>query len=185
MSFDGQISSMEKVISDSSNKMYEYYYFDPEIYTDENDCLIPNKKSGAYSSFENFIKSNKIPEYAKDYKREYQFIIGINKEFRYFIYKPEDVSGYQFFHNLHVKKIIKLLKMFLRNQEKGIFSKEFNGLKLEGKDIFNLKYFYDNILGKILKSNKEKEYNNFDLNRKLNNYFNFVYLQIRKKIIVS
>ena len=72
------------------------------------------------------------------------------------IYKPEDVSGYQFFHNLHVKKIIKLLKMFLRNQEKGIFSKELNGLKLKGKDIFNLKYFDDNILGKILRSNKEK-----------------------------
>ena len=26
---------------------------------------------------------NKIPEYAKNYKREYQFIIGINKEFKY------------------------------------------------------------------------------------------------------
>ena len=46
--------------------------------------------------------------------------------------------------------------MFLRNQEKGIFSKELNGLKLKGKDIFNLKYFDDNILGKILRSNKEK-----------------------------
>ena len=149
-------SSMEKVVSDEFENLYEYYYFSPETYTDENKCMIPSKASGAYSSFVNFIKSNKIPEYAKEYKREYQFIRGLNCEFRYFIYKPEDVSGYQFFHNLHVKKIIKLLKMFLRNQEKGIFSKELNGLKLKGKDIFNLKYFDDNILGKILRSNKEK-----------------------------
>ena len=35
-------------------------------YTDENDCLIPNKISGAYSEFVNLIKSNKIPEYARE-----------------------------------------------------------------------------------------------------------------------
>ena len=140
-----------KKISDAIEKIEEYYYFAPEVYTDENNCLIQNKLSGAYSEFKSFIKSNKIPEYAREYKREYQFIRGLNYEFRYFRYKPEYVSGYEFFNNLHVKKIIKLLKMFLRNQEKGIFSKEFNGLKLEGKDIFNLKYFYDNIIG-----NKEK-----------------------------
>ena len=95
---------MEKVVSDEFENLYEYYYFSPETYTDENKCMIPSKASGAYSSFVNFIKSNKIPEYAKEYKREYQFIRGLNCEFRYFIYKPEDVSGYQFFHNLHVKK---------------------------------------------------------------------------------
>ena len=106
----------------------------------------------------------------------------MNYEFRYFIYKPEDVSDYEFFHNLHVKKIIKLLKMFLRNQKKGLFSKEFNGLKLKKQDIFNLQYFYDNIVGKILCPKKEQIYKNYDLNNNLNNYFNFVYLQIRKKI---
>ena len=116
---------MEKEDSSAVENLYEYYYFTPEIYTDENRCTIPSKASGAYSEFKNFIKSNKIPEYAMEYKREYLFIRGlpVNYEFRYFRYKPEDVSGYEFFHNLHVKKIIKLLKMFLRNQEKGIFSK--------------------------------------------------------------
>ena len=29
--------------------------------------------------------NNKIPEYAKEYKREYLFIRGLNKEFKYFI----------------------------------------------------------------------------------------------------
>ena len=182
---------MEKVVSDEFNEYnknheYYYYYFPTELYTDENNNLLPNKLSGAYSEFESFIKSNnKIPEYAREYKREYLFLIGLNYEFRYFRYKPEDVSGYEFFHNLHVKKIIKLLKMFLRNQEKGIFSKEFNGLKLEGKDIFNLKYFYDNIVGKILRPNKEKIYKNYDLNNNLNNNFNFVYFQIRKKLLIN
>ena len=161
--------------------LFEYYYFDPDLYTDEKNCLIPNKLSGAYSEFKSFIKSKKIPEYAKEYKREYLFIKGLNYEFRYFRYKPEDVSDYMFFHNLHVLKIIKLLKMFLRNQKKGIFSKEFNGLKFEEKDIFHLKYFYDNIVGKILCPRKEQIYKNYDLNNNLNNYFNFVYLQIRKK----
>ena len=32
-----------------------------------------------------FTSFNKIPEYAKEYKREYQFIRGINKEFEYII----------------------------------------------------------------------------------------------------
>ena len=132
-----------------------------------------------------FTSFNKIPEYAREYKREYQFIRGINKEFKYFINKPEDVSGYEFFHNLHVKKIIKLLKFFLRNQENGILSKDLSGFKIKEKDIFNLKYFHENIICKILGRNKEKMYYNDELNNKLNNYFNFVYLQIRKKIIVS
>ena len=65
---------MEKVISDAVEDLYEYYYFVPELYTDEKNCLIPSKASGAYSEFKSFIKSNKIPEYAREYKREYQFI---------------------------------------------------------------------------------------------------------------
>ena len=174
----------EEIIYDYDyEKEFECYYFDPELYTDENNCLLPNKASGAYSSFKSFIKSSKIPEYAKDYKREYLFIIGLNYEFRYFIYKPEDVSGYQFFHNLHVKKIIKLLKMFLRNQEKGIISKDLRGFKIKNKDIFHIKYFSDEIIGKMLRPKKEQKYHNYDLNLKLNSYFNYVYLQIREKII--
>ena len=64
-------SSMEKVIFHAPNEIKEYYYFSPKTYTDENNCLIPNKLSGAYSEFKSFIKQNKIPEYAEEYKREY------------------------------------------------------------------------------------------------------------------
>ena len=38
------------------------------------------------SNFQNCIKkTNKIPEYARDFKKEYLSIIGINREFRYFV----------------------------------------------------------------------------------------------------
>ena len=38
------------------------------------------------SNLQNFIKStNTIPPYARDDKKEYLFIIGLNKEFKYFV----------------------------------------------------------------------------------------------------
>ena len=38
------------------------------------------------SNFQNSIKkTNKIPQYARDFKKEYLLIIGINREFRYFV----------------------------------------------------------------------------------------------------
>ena len=38
------------------------------------------------SNFQNCIKkTNKIPEYARDFKNEYLFIRGINKEFKYVV----------------------------------------------------------------------------------------------------
>ena len=48
-----------------------------------------------FSNYQNCNKSsnNKIPEFAKEYKREYQFIRGLNKDFRYlanFIENIED-----------------------------------------------------------------------------------------------
>ena len=73
--------------------------------------------------------------------------------------------------------------MFLRNQEKGIISKDLSGFKVKNKDIFHLKYFDDEIIGKMLRPKKEEKYRNYDLNLKLNTYFNSVYFQIRKKII--
>ena len=40
----------------------------------------------SFQNFNNLTKlNNKIPEYAKEYKREYQFIRLINKEFKYLI----------------------------------------------------------------------------------------------------
>ena len=76
--------------------------------------------------------NNKIPEYAREYKREYQFIRGINKEFKYFIdfMKNEENE----FKSHKLDKIMKMIKRFLRAQEKGKF-----------KDISNLEFGYYDI----------------------------------------
>ena len=45
------------------------------------------------SHHQNCIKStNKIPTYARDFKKEYLFIRGINKEFKYFVDNLDDVN---------------------------------------------------------------------------------------------
>ena len=140
---------MEKEDSNEFNKngeyLYEYYYFAPENYTDENNCLIPNKLSGAYSEFESFIKSNKIPEYAREYKREYQFIKGLNKEFKYFIKKLNDLNN-GLFETKSTNRIKYYMKRCLRGQENGKF-----------KDISNF-IFPDNILNNIIFINQQFGY---------------------------
>ena len=143
---DLRASSMEKEDSHEFNKneeyLYEYYYFAPELYTDENNCLIPNKISGAYSEFKSFIKSNKIPEYAREYKREYQFTRGINKEFSYITYIMENEEND--FKNYKLDRIMKYIKKFLRAQEKGKF-KDISNLEFDYFDINNIYEIKKNI----------------------------------------
>ena len=126
------------MVSDAVENLYEYYYFAPETHTDEKNCLIPNKLSGAYSEFESFIKStnNKIPEYAREYKREYQFIRGINKEFKYFINKLDNLNN-GLFESYIADRIKYFMKRFLRGQEKGKL-KDISDLVLQREDINNL-----------------------------------------------
>ena len=51
--------------------------------------------AGHFSNHPNLIKNNKIPEYAKNYRKEYLFIRGINKEFKYLLnHINEATSGY-------------------------------------------------------------------------------------------
>ena len=93
------------------------------------------------SDFKDFIKSNnKIPPYARDFKKEYLFIRGINKEFKYFIENMDKISTYEFFHNTNVDRITKLIKIFLRGQEKGKI-KDISGLYFREYDILNIIYF--------------------------------------------
>ena len=40
-----------------------------------------------------FTSFNKIPEYAREYKREYLYIRGLNKEFKYFINKLDNLNN--------------------------------------------------------------------------------------------
>ena len=141
---------MEKEDSNEFNNneeyLYNYYYFSPQFHTYEKEnCLIPSKASGAYSEFKSFIKNNKIPEYAKEYKREYQFIKGLNHEFRYFIKKLNDLNNGLFETN-STNRIKYYMKRFLRGQENGKF-----------KDISNF-IFPDNILNNIIFINQQFGY---------------------------
>ena len=80
--------------------------------------------------------NNKIPEYAREYKREYQFIRGLNKEFKNFLKKLDDLNNGLFETN-STNSIKYYMKRFLRGQEDGTF-----------KDISNF-IFPDNILNNI------------------------------------
>ena len=62
--------------------------------------------------------NNKISIYAIDYKREYLFIRGLNKEFMYLINKLNEINDGLFESNT-VNRIKYNMKRFLRGQEKG------------------------------------------------------------------
>ena len=115
------------------------------------------------SNYQNCIKStNKIPEYARDYKNEWLFIRGINKEFEYFVDNIK-VLNKCFFENKRVDTIIEYINKFLLLQERG---------KL--KDISNFaisKYDIKNLIKTKLNFLKIKEYIScynffFDTNKK-------------------
>ena len=80
--------------------------------------------------------NNKIPEYAREYKREYQFIRGINKEFKYFINKLDNLNNGLFESNI-ADRIKYFMKRFLRGQEKGKL-KDISDLVLQREDLDNL-----------------------------------------------
>ena len=81
--------------------------------------------SDALTSFFNF---NKIPEYVNEYKREYLFIRGLNKELKYLINKLDNLNDGLFESNT-VNRIKFIMKRFLRGQEKGKLQ-DINGLFL-------------------------------------------------------
>ena len=69
------------------------------------------------SNFQNCIKkTNKIPEYARNFKKEYLFIRGINKEFKYFVDNINDATG-GLFENQKIFRIKYFIKRFLKGQE--------------------------------------------------------------------
>ena len=89
--------------------------------------------------------NNKIPHYAREYKREYQFIKGLNKEFKYFIKKLDNLKKGLFGTN-STNKIKNYMKRFLRRQEDGKF-----------RNISNL-IFQDNIFNNIIFINQQFGY---------------------------
>ena len=75
---------------------------------------------GTSSNYQNCIKStnNKIPEYARDYKKEYLYIRGLNKEFKYFYNHLDEINN-GLFKSKRSDRLCYLIKRFLRGQEKG------------------------------------------------------------------
>ena len=97
-------------------------------------------------------RNNKIPEYAREYKREYQFIIGLNKEFKYlkdFIYN-KDMN----FKSHKLDRIMNFIKRFLRAQEKG---------RLKDISNFEFDYFHIENIYEIKKRYKLLLFYNFNL----------------------
>ena len=89
-------------------------------------------------SVSGFTSKNKIPEYAREYKREYQLIRGINKEFsqiRYFMQKEGNVQE-EFISN-KLDRAMSYIKKFLRAQENGKF-KDISHIELDYFDIENI-----------------------------------------------
>ena len=71
------------------------------------------------SNFQNCIKkTNKIPEYARDFKKEYLLIRGFNKEFKYFVDNINEATR-GLFENHRVVRIKYFIKRFLKGQERG------------------------------------------------------------------
>ena len=121
-----------------------------------------------FSNSQNFIKStNKIPEYARDYKKEYLFIIGLDKEFKYLVDNINDATR-GLFESHKVDGIKYFIKRFLRGQERGKLQDISDFEIRNDDDVFNIisikKQFdnlrqYINICGDFY---DEDEYVNFD-----------------------
>ena len=82
-------------------------------------------------------ENNKIPYYAREYKREYQFIRGINKEFKNLYYRYDDLNN-GLFKSKRIDRLCKFIKRFLRAQESGKF-KEFNIYEDDVKYLIKIK----------------------------------------------
>ena len=79
---------------------------------------------------------NNTPDYAKDFKNEYLFIIGINNEFKYFLDNMNEATR-GLFENFRVDKIKKFISKFLSYQNSGHF-KDLSNFEIKSSDIKNL-----------------------------------------------
>ena len=89
------------------------------------------------SNIQNFIKStNKIPEYASDYEKEWLCIGGINKECGEFIERLDNDGN--LFNSPRANHLKKFIRRFLRAEERG---------KIKDISGFYFKYYdYDKII---------------------------------------
>ena len=87
--------------------------------------------------------NSKIPEYARDYKKEYLLIIGINKICFNFISKYETDSR-KLFVSRYSDRIKYFIKRFLKGQERGKL-KDISNLILRKYDFSNIEDLYQNM----------------------------------------
>ena len=97
------------------------------------------------SNFQNCIKkTNKIPEYARDFKKEWLFIRGINKICFDFISKYETDSR-NLFVSAYSDRIKYFIKRFLKGQERGKLQ-DISSLILRKYDFSNVEDLYQNMI---------------------------------------
>ena len=82
---------------------------------------------------------NIIPEYAREHKREYQFIRGINTEFKYFKNKLDNLNN-GLFESQIAERIKYFITMYFRAREKGKL-RNISDLELQKEDLDNLLFF--------------------------------------------
>ena len=92
-------------------------------------------------------ENNKIPPYAKNYKKEYLYIRGLNKEFKYFYNHLDEIND-GLFKSKRSDRLCNLIKRFLRAQEKGKL-KDISELMLSKYDYVFIQDFYLNLCYEI------------------------------------
>ena len=77
--------------------------------------------------------NSKIPEYAREFKNEYLFIRGINKEFKYVVENINEATR-GLFENHRVDKIKKFIKKFLLAQKLGYLN-DVSNFEIKSSDV--------------------------------------------------
>ena len=99
--------------------------------------------------------NSKIPEYARDFKKEYLFIRGINKECFLFYEKYENEET-QLFNSSHSDRIKYFIKRFLKYQERG-YIKDTSFIVFKKCDVYNIEDLFEE-MNYDFKEKKEKTY---------------------------
>ena len=119
------------------------------------------------------MSKSKIPLYASDFKREYQFIRGLNL-YCDRLSKRLDRLNHGLFETDLAFTIKKYMKRFLRAQEKGKFTNisKFVFPSYASKDFFNILFIYDQLLFCKERYDNFKYYINVKYFKNLNLYIN-------------
>ena len=104
-------------------------------------------------NFQNCIKkTNKIPEYARDYRNEWLFIRGINKTCFDLVEKYENNNN-QLFVSSCSNSVKYFIKNFLKYQERG-YIKDTSFLVFKKCDVYNIENLFDNMQYDFEEKNK-------------------------------